>query len=285
MKKLFAIASFLLPLFLFSQDSLYTAADKPASIHEDLPLELGTVIKSSMPGQITHLKFYCVDPGKYSVTIWSITGSQLVSLSVQTTTGWQRIQLATPFEVAAGDQYIISYLTNQQFGYTKPQALRSSGSIAQLATRYSYGHKLPVTTTTEGYFVDVIFKAQEIRKPLIVYPGPDTAYRLPKDTVVYINGTVTGDSAYYSWFIVDSAGTCQVTGLNTLSPVIKTKGPCTVTMLLSGQDKWGNFLASPVQIDILADPKTIMSIIEYYLDGTYKVFDNPNYFLMKNRTQ
>jgi hypothetical protein len=285
MKKLIAILAFLLPAYLFAQDSLYLFNDKPASVHEDLPLELGIVIKSAKPGQITHLKFYCVDPGKYTITIWSITGSSLYSQSVQATNGWQRFQLITPFEVAAGDQYVISYLTNQQFGYSKSQTLRSVGNIAQLATRYSYGHKAPVTGTSDGYFIDVVFKSQETRKPLIVNPGGDTTYRLPKDSVVHINAIVTGDSTRFKWFVVDSAGTFQLTGLETLNPVIKTKEPCTLIMLLSGEDKYGAYLASPIQIDILPDPKSVLSVIEYYLDGTYRVIEGQNYFLMKSKSQ
>lgn len=274
----------LFPMLLQAQDSLYIASEKPASIHEDLPLELGATIISSKPGKITHVKFYAADPGSYTISFWSVTGSLYYSFKAVATTGWQRYQLAIPFEVAAGDSYIISYLTNQKFAYTKPGIVRSAGSIAKAATRYSYGHKFPAIPTNEDYFIDVVFKVNEERKSLIVNAGPDTIYRLPKDSVVHINAVVTGDSAYYSWYIVDSAGTCQVTGLNTLSPVIRTKGPCTLIMLLSGNDKYGNFLSSPVQIDILADPKTIISTIEYYLDGTYKVIDNTNYFLMKSRT-
>jgi hypothetical protein len=285
MKKLIATLAFILPLFLFSQDSLYTSNDKPASVHEDLPLELGIVIRSAKPGQITHLKFYCADPGTYTLSIWSITGSTLVSQSVQATAGWQRVQLATSFEVAAGDQYIVSYLTNQKFGYSKSQINRTAGNITQLGTKYSYGHKLPSTATTDGYFIDLVFREAAVRKPLIVNAGRDTTYRLPKDTMVSINGVVTGDSAYFSWFLVDSAGTCQITGMQTLNPVIKAKEPCTVVMLLIGQDKYGSYLASPVQVDILPDLKSVLSVIEYYLDGTYRVITGENYFLMKNRTQ
>jgi hypothetical protein len=277
---MFWAGSFIDPL-----DSLFLLTDKPAGIHEDLPLELGTVIRSAKPGRITHLKFYSVDPGKYTVSVWSITGSPLISMSVQATTGWQRIQLATPFEVAAGDQYIVSYLTNQKFGYSKLLPNRSVGNITQLDTRYSYGHKMPATPTTDGYFVDVVFKETAVRKPLIVNAGRDTTYRLPKDSMVSLNAVVTGDSAYFSWFLVDSAGTCQITGMQTLNPVIKTKEPCTVVMLLIGQDKYGSYLAAPVQIDILPDLKSVLSVIEYYLDGTYRVITGENYFLMKNRTQ
>jgi hypothetical protein len=285
MKKITCFILILISLRCYPQDSLYLSADKPASVHEDNPLELGTVIRSAKPGQITHIKFYCVDPGKYTVTIWSVTGSSLLSQVIQATTGWQRFQLSTPFEVAVGDQYVISYLTNMQYGYSKSQALRTVGNITQLATRYSYGHKLPAVTVPEGYFIDVVFKEQQTRKPLIVNPGIDTAYRLPKDSVVYIHGIVTGDSVRFKWFVVDSAGTFQLSGLETLNPVIKTKEPCTLIMLLSGEDKYGAYLSIPIQIDVLPDPKTRRGTIEFYIDGTYKIIDEPNYFLMKSKSQ
>lgn len=266
MKFLFAL---LFPIISFSQDSLFLSTDKPAGIHEDIPQELGIVIRSQNPGQITHLKFYCVDAAKYTLTIWSITGSSLLSLPIQAKLGWNRLQLPIPFEVAAGDQYIVSYLTNQKFGYTKPMITRSVGNITQLETRYIYGHKVPTTFTTDGYFLDIVFKPQEVRKPLIVNTLSDSVYRLPKDSIIIISGIVSGDSVYYNWIVIDTVGTMTITGLNTLTPKIKTNEPCEVFMSLNGFDKWGNSLIAGIDFFVLPDPKSVR--IELYMDGTYKI--------------
>lgn len=265
-------------------DSIYVSTDKPVITDEDLPMELGIAIASNEPGKITHLKFYCVSAGNYTVSIWSITGSIFLSKNIAAKIGWNRLKLDIPFEVAAGDRYIISYLTKLKMGHTKNYPLKSSTNITQLSSLYSYGHVAPKTLTNDGYFVDVVFEPDiEVVKPLVVNSGKDTSYRLPKDTLITVKGIVTGDSSYYEWEIIDSSGTCTVSGLNTLNPTIKTKEPCTVLFSLFGGDKWGNHLGSITQINILPDLKTVA--IELYIDGTYRIVNEDNFFLMKNKTQ
>jgi hypothetical protein len=184
----------------------------------------------------------------------------------------------------AGTYVIGVKFPNGKYVYTNGLNPRARGKLTGNSGLLGWNVDKPTLRYTASFFVDVLISQDQPRSALIVNAGRDSTYRLPKDSLVYVNGVVTGDSAFYQWYIVDSAGTCQVTGLQTLSPVIKAKEPCTIIMLLVGQDKYRNYLASSLQIDILPDLKSVLSAIEYYLDGTYRVITGENYFLMKSKS-
>lgn len=244
-----------LPLFTWCQDSLYSASEKPLLTHEDNPQEIGIIVTSSKTGKITHIKFYCVDPGQYTVTIWSKTGSIFYSSKMQATTGWQRFALATPFEVAAGDSYIVSYLTNMKFGYSKKAIVRSTGSIAKLGTRSIYGHKFPpaTSTLTDDYYIDVIFQAEQPHATLIVNAGRDTAAVWPCDSI-QVHGVATGDSVKYIWTLDNQWGDVALSGLGSLTPVVRFKEPDSGAILvLTATDKWGNTSEHGVSVSVMPD--------------------------------
>jgi hypothetical protein len=283
-----------------AQDSLFTAAEKPAAVESDQPLTVGLVFRSKVEGFISHVRVYkssSTDEGTYVLGIYTSTGEPLTTQNYRATgaAGWRRVALDQPVRIESNVNYLATvWLPVGKYGsrtymftadrvrgnLTAPASARSGGN-----NRYVYGAAPAFPTSTyrnSSYYVDVVFKA---RQPLIVNAGRDTSYTLPRDTI-RLAAKVTGDGTFYNWDIVDSltipgnpADTIAMIDSRTLTPYFFRLGVGYYTFSLTGWDMYGATSTNTVRIEVLPNPKDV--IIELLRDGTWRVKDDGKYFLLK----
>lgn len=250
----------LLPFFLHSQDSLFTSTDKPVSTWEDNPLTLGMTFTVSKPGVITALKFYktSATTATFNVTLWnssSIVTTQVVSTS---RTGWIRVPVSA---VIQPGKYLLSvYNPVGRYGYTNNLYPRSRGSIIADSGKFSYGNAYPTRNGT-CYYLDVVFSGEQT---------PPAKVTLP-DSLMFeygINSITLGakveNQVSYNWEILDSAGSWQISGLSSLSPVIQPKdeGGCWLLLMLTVRGADGTEVADVCEITVLPNPNEIIGYIK-----------------------
>jgi hypothetical protein len=79
-------------------------------------IELGVKFTSDVSGYISGIRYYKLsnNTGTHIGSLWSSTGTSLVSATFtgETATGWQQVNFASPYPIAANTTYIASYHTN-----------------------------------------------------------------------------------------------------------------------------------------------------------------------------
>ncbi|RDJ03369.1 adhesin [Rhizobium phaseoli] len=157
--------------------SLFSASSTPAqtNLNDGQQLELGVKFTSNVAGDITGIKFYrnANDNGQNVVDLWSATGTKLATATFTNTTasGWQTVNFATPFTIAANTTYVASYHTTGAYVatgnfFTTPV---TSGPLTAPASGngvYAYGGSattglFPTSTfNSANYYADVVFRPQ-----------------------------------------------------------------------------------------------------------------------------
>lgn len=227
-----------------AQDSLYLSTAKPTSFWDDEAVTLAGIIKAPYDGKITALKFYktTVNTAPILVTLWSMDGTGLTQMEVSNgRTGWQRLPVS--IQVSKDQSYVIGYRNPRGIAY----GYKNNAGVKGL---YSYSTGFPNKQVTTDYFVDMVFS--QSLKPLIVNAGRDTVYTWPVASIT-LNGFVSGDGVTYKWTVIDSFGTLNVTGLNTLHPVLKPKPDSGGIFLLTGTDSRGVTSEHDVYITVTPD--------------------------------
>lgn len=133
--------------------------------------EVGTHFTPSVTGEVTAIRFYkaAANTGTHRVSLWTSTGSRLARVTVtgETASGWQTMQLPTPVRLTAGQSYVVSYnapvgrySSTPGFFTTTPHTV---GPLT--ATRANNGRYRATTTafpnlisTGTNFFVDVVFR-------------------------------------------------------------------------------------------------------------------------------
>jgi hypothetical protein len=96
--------------------------------NDNQTVELGTVFSASKSGQITDLKYFrdsadANDTDTRAMRLWRVSdGALLASTSVTSTagqSGWQNAKLNAPVTIVAGQQYVVSYQTADNYVATK----------------------------------------------------------------------------------------------------------------------------------------------------------------------
>lgn len=293
------IIFFLSWLISMGQDSLFTAADKPATTADYSPLTLGLVFRSKVEGLVTDFKFYkptATDEGNAIIGIYTADGILLHSQEYRLSgaAGWRRVKLEQSIRIDAGANYVAAiFLPTGRYGYrdnmftadrtrgnlTAPANARSGGN-----NRFDFANELifPKSARNRSYYLDVVFYP---RAPLIVNAGLDTTFAMPRDTF-RLSGQVLGDGVWYSWNMVDTltfpwfeGTTIKMLESKTLTPSIVGFREGIYTFSLTAWDMYGGESTSLVRVEIAADPKEV--IIELLRDGTWRVKDDKKYFLMK----
>ena len=96
--------------------SLWTPSDLPAVVDTgpDSAVALGVRFRSSVAGYVTGVKFYKAETniGVHTACLWTNVG-QLLATAVfnETTSGWQRVDFATPVAIDPFFTYVVSYHT------------------------------------------------------------------------------------------------------------------------------------------------------------------------------
>jgi hypothetical protein len=94
-----------------SSSSLFLPSDVPTIVDADdtNSVELGVKFKASTQGSITGIRFYkgSQNTGTHIAHLWSTAGTLLASetFADETASGWQQVDLATPFNITTGSIY------------------------------------------------------------------------------------------------------------------------------------------------------------------------------------
>lgn len=261
MKKLTILL--LLPLFTYSQDSLYLSTDKPLSTWEDNPVTLGMKFTTANPGVIKALKFYKTDnraDKTYEIAIWDNSGIKLTMVPVSTTaTGWTRIPVNIP--VGGGTFIIGVYNPYGRYGFKNSAYPKTKGQLSGISGTFENGNVLPGRTSATGYFLDVVFSAQT--QPVFSTITPDSVnISYPWNPVTL--QAAASNAVSYGWKIEDSTGTWNIDTANRLKPIItaKSEGNLFLVFTATGADglQWNSISI------IYAEPNP-NKIIGYLMEG------------------
>ncbi|GAA1954096.1 DUF4082 domain-containing protein [Microbacterium deminutum] len=149
------------------QVSLFTTgAPTNANTTAVVTMDIGTRFKTSAAGVVTAIKFYkgSLNTGTHTGYLWSATGSKLatVTFTGESASGWQAATLSTPVRLTVGAEYRVSmFSTSRIYAVTTGglSAVVTSGPISTIATggAYALTNSFPNTTSTNKYWVDVVF--------------------------------------------------------------------------------------------------------------------------------
>ena len=136
------------------------------------PVEVGVKVRSSVPGQVSAIRFYkgIQNVGTHTGSLWSANGQRLASAEFvgETASGWQEVRLATPIDIAANTTYIASYHTDAGFyAVTRPYftAPVTRGPLTALSDveggngvfRYGASAFPDMSFQASNYWVDIVF--------------------------------------------------------------------------------------------------------------------------------
>jgi hypothetical protein len=129
--------------------------------------ELGMRFSASVNGQITGIRYWraASETGTHTGRIWSNTGTQLASVvfTNDTGSGWKTQALATPLNITAGTQYVVSVNTVVRYAATTSgfsSAISNGGLTAPVGAGIFNGTPGSFPTASysnTNYFRDVVF--------------------------------------------------------------------------------------------------------------------------------
>ena len=149
-----------------AQASLFTTGT-PANANQSavLAYQVGTRFKSGVPGLVTSIRFYKgnLNTGSHIGYLRSANGTVLgqVTFSNETSSGWQTAILATPVHLNANTEYRVTvYNSSGRYAYTSGGLATPviSGPLSTLGGVAGLGTGNPTTTSTNKFWVDVIFE-------------------------------------------------------------------------------------------------------------------------------
>ena len=107
-----------------TSSSLFTSKPVTGVLYNDAtPVELGMKFTANQSGQITELKYYrdaadANDTDNRTGRLWSSSGAVLGSVTFNSTanqSGWQVAALSSPIAITAGQTYVVSYRTDNNY--------------------------------------------------------------------------------------------------------------------------------------------------------------------------
>jgi hypothetical protein len=172
-----------------------SVAPKNAADTETSRVKLGVKFKSATTGYVKGIQFYraAANAGPHVGELYSAGGTRLaqVSFPPTTATGWVTAQFAAPVKIAAGKQYVASYVApqgryagdNYALSPTRPAV---NGALTATQGVYTYGAGMPTQTWRDSnYYVDVVYSGTATATPTpspTVSPSPTTAPTTPPPT-------------------------------------------------------------------------------------------------------
>ena len=183
--------------------------------------ELGTLLQSSVPGQITAIRFWkdAEESGLHTGNIWSATGTLLASVSFtgETPSGWQQQALPTPITITANTTYVVSVNTANSYYVV------TTGGLASKVTNLSLSSVVGsngVYSTTPGSFPTGSYQTSNYFRDVVF--APSTAI------VTYsISGTITPTSS-------GSGATVSLSGSSSGTVTANSSGVFTFSGLSNG---------------------------------------------------
>ncbi|MEA5163216.1 DUF4082 domain-containing protein [Cereibacter johrii] len=161
------------------------------SHNDNMALELGTRFTALQTGSVTELRYYraasdATDTDTRTGHLWRADGTLLATVTFVSTpgqTGWQTAELSSPITLAAGQSYVVSYTTQDNYvgtsgffstAYVDPYGILSAG--AGTGGVFALGSNIFPSTSYQGtsYWVDITFAPQPAGTGLPVFAGPST---------------------------------------------------------------------------------------------------------------
>lgn len=145
-----------------------------ATIHDGVPVTLGTRFAATTPGELLGLEFYrsTGETGPHIGWLYSTTGAIMAEVQFPDlgVSGWQYAAFAAPVPIEANNDYVAAYRSNGTYPAT-PGGLGVPLHAGPLYTSESAGHftyaeEYPATTVSTSYLVDVRF--QPAREPVSI---------------------------------------------------------------------------------------------------------------------
>ena len=186
---------------------LFSQADQPAatSLADPTDYELGVRFTAAEDGSITHLTYYrgagdANDTDTRTLNLWTEAGVNLGSVTVTSVpgqTGWQTAALPSPIAVQAGQVYVASYGTQQNYAYTSGYFADDHTGDDQVLTApagngvFSAGGTggFPTQSYNDtNYWVDVAFVPEDSLTPVMAeaVQAPDyVTYQPPADDFIW----------------------------------------------------------------------------------------------------
>ncbi|WP_426594476.1 DUF4082 domain-containing protein [Cellulomonas sp. McL0617] len=156
-----------------------------AGVNDSSAVELGVSFSPTAWGVVTGVRFYkgAGNGGTHTGSLWSSTGQLLrtVTFTGESATGWQTATFSSPYTVAPGTTYVISYYAPQgHYAATSSYfvADRTVGPLTVPAAgngRYGYGAGGVAPTSTwqqTNYFVDVVYSTAAPSLPTVTTQAP-----------------------------------------------------------------------------------------------------------------
>ncbi len=155
--------------------SLWSLASVPAvlNVNDRQPVELGVRFTTEQSVAMTGFRFYKGDQntGPHTARLWSSTGTILAQATFtnESASGWQTVSLASPFQLAANTNYVVSYHTTTGYSVTSNYFTDTilSGALTVPGTTngvYAYGAAGTFPTRSfaaSNYWVDVVYTPNE----------------------------------------------------------------------------------------------------------------------------
>lgn len=162
--------------------TIFTNSDTPPAISSNDPagVNVGTRIRPTVNGYISGVRFYknTDNTGTHTGNIWTTSGTNLgsVTFSNESSSGWQVAEFATPINVTAGTDYVVSYYAPNGNYSATPNFFGSSffssqylvvPSAAETGPSGVYGYSgvpaLPTNSfNSANYWIDATFTPSSV---------------------------------------------------------------------------------------------------------------------------
>jgi hypothetical protein len=234
-------------LFTTQSPAQVNQSDGPNSNYE-----LGTLIQSTIAGQITAIRFWkdSKETGTHTGHIWSSSGQLLstVTFAGETASGWQQQALTGPLSINANTTYVVSVNTGATYYVVTTAGLSAqvvNGSLVSVVGNdgvYGTSGAFPTNSyQSSNYFRDVVF-------------APGATYSVSGNvSSTGVNATVTLSGGASATTMADGSGNFSFPGLSNGSyTVTPTKAgytftPSSATATVSGANVTGlSFTAAAI---------------------------------------
>ena len=180
-----------LPVHTFF-DNAALPADWTADVNDGQAIELGMRFRTTVPGEVTALRFYKAPSasGTMTASLWTEGGTLLASGSIDAvadTGGWREVPLDTPVPLTVGTNYVVSYFSPSPgwFVMSQPGAFATDLVVGPLVAPadteaapngvYKYGGGFPNAASYRSYYLDVVVRETlppDTNAPTVVSTSP-----------------------------------------------------------------------------------------------------------------
>ncbi|WP_147157243.1 DUF4082 domain-containing protein, partial [Reyranella soli] len=193
------------------ESNVFDTDDAPATIETSDPAdyELGMRFTANAAGSITELRYFrsaadADDTDTRVLNLWDAAGVLLGSVTVTSATGesgWQVGTLSAPIAVQAGETYVVSYGTTQNYvatanyftsAHSGPDGVLTAGVGSGVFAEGTPGSFPTATYNSTNYWVDVTFTDGPVDNSAPVITSPATLTS-PENRLVA--GTITATDA------------------------------------------------------------------------------------------